>query len=164
MDACFIGETMLENLPRPAVVGATRIGGVNYNEARIRTVIEAVVTLATSPAGFSASQVSAEVRARSGQPESDYSPRQAAYDIKKLRGKGLIQKCGNSRRYAAIPEGLRAMAALVILRDKVIRPLLAASGKLIARPKLQNQTRIDRLYESLRDTMRLLFIDLGLTA
>jgi hypothetical protein len=113
MDACFIGETMLENLPRPAVVGATRVGGVNYNQARIRTVIEAVVTLATSPAGFSASQVSAEVRARSGQPESDYSPRQAAYDIKKLRGKGLIQKCGNSRRYAAIPEGLRAMAALV---------------------------------------------------
>jgi hypothetical protein len=56
------------------------------------------------------------------------------------------------------------MVALVVLRDKVIRPLLAASGKLPPRPKLQNQTRVDRRYENLRDTMRLLFMDLGLVA
>ena len=43
IDACFIGENLLETLPTPSVVGATRVGGVNYNQARIRTVIEAVV-------------------------------------------------------------------------------------------------------------------------
>jgi len=52
----------------------------------------------------------------------------------------------------------------VVLRDRVIRPLLAASGKLVPRPKLQNQTRVDRRYENLRDTTRLLFVDLGLVA
>ena len=56
------------------------------------------------------------------------------------------------------------MVALVVLRDKLIRPLLAASRKPIPRPKLQNQTRIDRRYETLRDMIRLLFIDLGLAA
>jgi hypothetical protein len=55
------------------------------------------------------------------------------------------------------------MVALVVLRD-LIRPLLAATGKLTPRPKLQNQTRVDRHYENLRDTMRLLFVDLGLVA
>ena len=40
------------------------------------------------------------------------------------------------------------MVALVVLRDKVIRPLLAASGKPTPRPKLQNQTRVDRRYET----------------
>jgi hypothetical protein len=56
------------------------------------------------------------------------------------------------------------MVALVVLRDNVIRPLLAASGKPIPRPKLQNQIRIDRRYENLRDTVRLLSMDLGLVA
>jgi hypothetical protein len=44
------------------------------------------------------------------------------------------------------------MVALGVLRDQVIRPLLAASGKLTPRPKLPNQTRVDRRYENLRDT------------
>ena len=83
-------------------------------------MIEAVVALATSPAGFSSSELTAQVRALSGQSESEYSARRAAYDIKKLRGKGMLQKVGNSRRYEVVPEGLRAMVALVVLRHRVI--------------------------------------------
>jgi hypothetical protein len=104
IDACCIGENRLENLPRPGVVGATRVGGIHYSQARMRTVIEAMVALATSPTGFSASELAAQVRERSGQSESEYGPRQAAYDIKKLRGKELVQKRGNSRRYEPLPE------------------------------------------------------------
>ena len=47
IDACFVGESVLQNLPSPTTVGATRVGGINYNQARMRTVIEAVVALAT---------------------------------------------------------------------------------------------------------------------
>ena len=44
----------------------------------------------------------------SGQPESEYGARRAAYDIKKLRAKGLVSKRSEkSRRYETIPEGLR---------------------------------------------------------
>jgi hypothetical protein len=93
----------------------------------MRTVIEAVVELAPSPTGFSASELAAQVRERSGQPESEYGPRQAAYDIQKLRGKELVQKRGHSRRYEPLPEGLRAMVALVVLGDKVICSPPAAS-------------------------------------
>lgn len=63
IDACFIGENLLENLPCPTIVGATRVGGINYNQARMRTVIEAVVALATVPTGFSASELAVQVRA-----------------------------------------------------------------------------------------------------
>jgi len=99
IDACFIGENLLENLPRPTVVRATTgVGGIHYHQARMRTVIEAMVALATSPTGFSTSELAAEVCERSGPPESPYGP-QAAYDIQKLRGKQLAQKRGTSRRY-----------------------------------------------------------------
>jgi hypothetical protein len=56
------------------------------------------------------------------------------------------------------------MMALLVISEEVIRPLVAASGNTVPRTKLKNQTRVDRRYETLRDTMRLLFLNLGLVA
>jgi hypothetical protein len=46
------------------------VGGINYDEARMRKVIEAVVALATSPTGFSASELAVQVRALSDEAGS----------------------------------------------------------------------------------------------
>ena len=73
----------------------------------------------------------------SGEAESAYGPRRAAYDLQKLRGKGMVRKIATSRRYEPERDGLRAMTALVILREKVIRPLLAVSQ----RPRATNQNQ-----------------------
>jgi hypothetical protein len=79
--------------------------------------------------GFTASDEARQIHSMSGQPESEYGPRRAAYDIKKLRAKGMVSKIGKSRRYEPVPEGLRSLAAVLVLREKIIRPLLAASGQ-----------------------------------
>lgn len=88
----------------------------------------------------------------------------AAYDIKKLRGKDMVRKIGASRRYEPLHEGLRAMTALVVLREKVIRPLLAASTRPEPHAKRSNPASIDQHYENLRASMRGLFIELGVAA
>jgi hypothetical protein len=41
----------------------------------------------------------------SGESDSAYGARRAAYDIKKLRGKGMVLKIGASRRYEPLPKG-----------------------------------------------------------
>jgi hypothetical protein len=68
-----------------------------------------------------------QMRALSRQDESDYGARRVAYDLKKLRGKQIVCRIAKTLRYEPIPHGLRTMVALVVLRDKVIKPLLAAS-------------------------------------
>ena len=100
----------------------------------------------------------------SGETASHYGVRRAAYDIKKLRGKDMVHKIGASRRYEPLHQGLRALAALVVLREKVIRPLLAASPRPQPHPKLSHPTPIDRHYENLRVGMHGLFIELGVAA
>jgi hypothetical protein len=79
----------------------------------------------------------------SGQPESEYGPRRAAYDIKKLRAKGIVSKIGKSRRYESVLE--------------VIHPAGVARYTCPSNP-------IDQHYESLRDRMHELFTDLGIAA
>jgi hypothetical protein len=56
------------------------------------------------------------------------------------------------------------LTALVVLREKVIRPLLAASTRPEPHSKLSNPTPIDQLYENLRAGMRGLFTELGVAA
>jgi hypothetical protein len=63
----------------------------------------------------------------SNQIESEYGARRAAYDLKKLQGKQIVRRIGQTRRYESMPKGLKAMTALVVLRDKAIKPLLAAT-------------------------------------
>jgi len=164
VDACFIGDEMLERLPEASVVGKTRVGGVDFNRLRMRRAIQAVVALSTSPKGFTAGEIADKVRSLGGLPESAYGPRQAAYDMKKLRGKQMVQRKSRSRRYEALPDGLRAMAALVVLRDDVIKPLLAGQCTLKLGRRPSKTAPIDAHYAALQHGMRDLFRELGIAA
>jgi hypothetical protein len=164
VEACFIADESWEQLPEPSVVGHTRVGGVDCNRSRMRLAIQAVLALSTSPKGFTASEVAKEARRLGGLPEHDYSPRPAAYDIRKLRGKQAVQKQPHSHRYEALPEGLRAMAALTLLRDKVIRPLLAAHCRPRRGRPPKNRTPIDIHYHAIQREMRGLLKELGIAA
>jgi hypothetical protein len=64
----------------------------------------------------------------------------------------------------AEPDGLRAMTALVVLREKVIRPLLASSQQPESQTKPNHPTSVDHHYEHLRVGMRDLFTALGMVA
>jgi hypothetical protein len=164
MDACFVSDETLETLPLPAKVGQTKVGGIDFNKPRMRQVAEAILALSTAPEGFTASVLAERVREISGQAEADYGPRRAAYDLKKLRAKSMVRKIGTSRRYEPISEGLRAITALVVLREKVIRPLLAASQRPESKTNLNHPTPVDQHYDHLRHGMQGLFTALGLVA
>ena len=164
INACFVSDEALEKLPQPAQIGQTNVGGIDLNKPRMRRVAEAVLALSASPAGFTASDLARQIHCVSGQPESEYGPRRAAYDIKKLRAKDMVNRIGNSRRYQTVPQGIRSLTALLVLREKIIRPLLAASGQPEPTAKPAHPTPIDHHYESLRAGMRGLFTELGIAA
>lgn len=164
MDQYFIADQMLEQLPAPAQVGKTRVGGIDLNKARMRSVAEALIALSSSPRGFSASELARQVRILSQQTDSDYTARHAAYDIKKLRSKQIVRLIENSRRYEPLAKGLKAMAALLVLRNKAIKPLLAAAQDLHKPRGAQNPRPIDQHYDAIRLAMRGVFQELGLAA
>jgi hypothetical protein len=161
-DTSFLPDGILDRLPLPAQLGATRTGGIDLNKPRIRAALQAALALAAAPRGFTVAEFTAKVQAMTGQ--DGYTTRQAAYDIRKLRGKDLAVRHGRSRRYHVPPPAARTIAALLALRDHVIGPILAGvrSPRMGRKPAIW--TSIDRRYESLRVGMQELFRDLGITA
>ena len=70
--------------------------------------------------------------------QAGYTTRQAAYDLRKLRGKQLIDKPSRTRRYHVPPHAARTISALLTLRDHVIAPILAgsAASRMGRKPKI----------------------------
>jgi hypothetical protein len=162
IDVACINPAQLDSLSAPSQVGQTRVGGVDITKPRTRAVMEAVMSLAAAPHGFSVSDVAAKVQAITRAANPNYTPRQAAYDLKKLRGKDWVRKRGTSRRYETVPDGLQAMAALFVLREKVIKPVLAGAGKPKNGRPLKHPNPIDAHYTALQTEMRQLFQTIGI--
>jgi hypothetical protein len=79
-----------------------------------------------------------------------------------LRGKRLIDKPGRSCRYLVPAAAIRAINAILTLREKVIAPLVAGARDDNNHTP-SDCTRIDRDYQTLRADLRVLFHDLGIT-
>jgi hypothetical protein len=94
----------------------------------------------------------------------NYGARRAAYDLKKLRGKNLLTRIAKSQRYRIPAEAIRTIAALVILREKDLRPILAGVAKTTPPRKSNNRTLIDDYSETIRQDMFTLFDDLRVAA
>jgi hypothetical protein len=159
-DISFLPDGSLDELPLPSRIGATRTGGIDLNKPRIRAALAAALALAAAPHGFTVAQFTA--KAQHLNTHAGYTIRQGAYDLRKLRGKGLAVKPGRTRRYHIPPEAARTIAALLALRDQVIAPILAGVRTPRRGRKPAHWTRIDRDYETLRIGMQTLFDDLGI--
>ncbi len=126
MDTGFLGDGILDELPTGVRLGATRVGGVDLNKPRMRDALRAALALAPAPNGFTVAEFAAKVHALTGVDHCGYTVRQAGYDLRKLRGKQLVDKTGRTRRYHVGAPAARTIAALLTLRDQVIAPILAA--------------------------------------
>ncbi len=166
MERAFVSDDTLERLPRPAIVGRTRVGGIDIGKPRTRVAL--ALALAAAPAGFTAGELAAKARELGGAALSGYDSRRAAYDLKKMRGKNLVTRIDRSHRYQLLPDGVATITALVVLRDKVLRPLLAAMArpfepirlKMGRKPCFWDRTQDH--YQRLRRQMYALLTDLQL--
>lgn len=153
LDMPWISDETIEELPRPSERGNRRVAGIDLNKPRMRAALEALLSLAASPDGFTAAELASHV---SQQFSSTVTPRQAAYDLGKFRAKGLVQRIPGRTRYQLCADAVRPLAALYVLREKVIHPLLSRDGHLHRGP-LKYQTKIDAQYHRLQREMQQLF-------
>ena len=159
----FLDQGAFERWSEPTQRGTRRLAGIDLNKVRNRHVVDAVVGLATQPDGFTLGELAQNVCARSGWSPRKYSVRQAAYDLAKLSGKKLVQRRHQSRRYLSEPSGVRTMCAYLLVREQVIKPLLAGVNHRLGRPP-KIVAPLDQHYLRLRQEMEATFETLGLTA
>jgi len=164
VDVSFIGSDVVESWSVPSHIGAVRVSGLNINQPRILAVMEAVIALSTKPRGFTSLELAEKVKEKHGNTDLPYSSRQAGYDLKKMRGKKLVVLPKHSHRYEVTPDGLRMIVAFMVLREKVMLPLLSNACKRKSGPKPKNRVPIDYHYDNIQTEMQSIFKHIGIAA
>lgn len=154
LDHGMLDMGCFEAMRKPSLRGLRRLAGIDLDNARMRHAVEALISLAPKPEGFTRTDLVNKVKERSG--GHGYTKRQASYDMSKLRGKGVILKVPKSRRYRIVDRKLQQLATLHTVREKVLKPLHAKAGRGIRQP-IHFQTPEDQCLERLRSEMCELF-------
>lgn len=158
----FLDNGILDTISQPTQRGARRLAGIDLQKPRMRTICEAALALAASPGGFNARELAEKTGTIMN--NKGYTARQAAYDMNKLRGKSVIVPIQKTRRYRLSTEGVRILAGLLILREKVIKPLLSGICQKSVGRSPKNMQPIDTKYDTIRNDMFSLLVELHLVA
>ena len=143
---CLFNDDSFEQLTSPTRKGKQRLAGVDINKKRTIAVMETVLALGINPKGYTAKQISEMVKERlDNKQEKDYTPAKAAYDIRKLRAKGLVVKIGKSRRYKTTKKGMETIIAVLVLTQKTIPTVLSAINKETLSDSPQQIHNIDNI-------------------
>jgi hypothetical protein len=165
VDAGFVTDQTLDELPRPCQLGRTKVGGVDLDQPRMRAALAAVLALAAAPRGFTVAELTAKVQAMTGLTETGSTIRQAAYDLRKLRGKHPASPTRASLGVTwSRPQPPARSRPCPPCATRVIGPILAGVRSPRLGRKPAHWTAIDRDYETLRIGMQALFYDLGIAA
>ena len=149
----FINKGEWDQLSEPTQKGKKRLAGIDLNKPRCRNVMKAVLGLCTKHDGFTSKEVVNKYLQISGISQQDYKPRQASYDLRKLKAKGLLKMEKNSRKYRITAKGVAIIAATIVIREKMFEPILEGVKKKKMAEAPRNLSKIDRIYISLRDNI-----------
>jgi hypothetical protein len=97
--------------------------GLRFGEARVMALLGALVGFCHLVAGFCNRQVVERVAALGAAP---YTPRQATYDLRRLKRKGLIVKLAHTHRYQLTSLGRRVAVLFTKTYGRVLAPGLSA--------------------------------------
>ena len=147
----FLDRGELRSLAQPTITEkGKRTPGLKLDHPRQLAVMQAVISFSNMLAGqFTTKDLYPRVLCNLGCTSEQYKLSSLRYELSKLRGKGLVEKIPNSRRYQLTGQGYRLCVIYLKLFQKLYAPLLGG----ILHPQaadaafaLERTSALDRLY------------------
>jgi hypothetical protein len=152
----------LAALARPVVVGRRRVPGLRLEDDRVIRLLEGLVHPGTFVADWTTREVHARLLTRHRLTADDYRLGQLRYDLGKLRGHGLVDRIGTSRRYRLTARGLKLGVLLVKLRTRLLGPLVSLAAAPAARRSSRHPSAVEDAFRQVDVALTHLCDTLGL--
>jgi len=122
---------LLQRLALPITVGAVRYPGLKIHDTRIIRLLEVLLHGGSHLGGWTAKHIHHAVTTSFYLSESAYGLNQLRYDLRKLKGHGLLQRDGSRYAYRLTPKRGPRGAALSVLPQTALR---SAGQQLLPSP------------------------------
>jgi hypothetical protein len=115
--------SLLQRLALPITVGAVRYPGIKIHEPRLIRLLEVLLHGGTQLGGWTAKQIHHAVITTFDLSESSYRLNQLRYDLRKLKGHGLLQRDGSRYAYRLSSKGVRVALLFLFFHKRLCGPL-----------------------------------------
>jgi hypothetical protein len=110
-------------LPVASQTGKSKIPGIKIHDTRMMRVMEVLLHGGSQLNGWRTVQIWEAVRSAFGLSPETYTLNQLRYDLRKMKGHGLLERVGRQYAYRFTDEGIRVAALFILLHKRICGPL-----------------------------------------
>jgi hypothetical protein len=128
---------LLQRLALPITIGAVRYPGIKIHDPRVIRLLEVLLHGGSHVGGWTAKHIHHAVLTTFHLSDSAYRLNQLRYDLRKLKGHGLLQRDGSRYAYRLTPKGVQVALLFLFFHKRLCGPL--ANSRFHHRPNPQHQ-------------------------
>jgi len=114
---------LLQRIALPITVGAVRYPGIRIQDPRVIRLLEILLHGGTHVGGWTTNQIHQAVLTTFHLSEKRYGVNQLRYDLRKLKGHGLLQRDGSRYAYRLTPKGVQVALLFLFFHKRLCGPL-----------------------------------------
>ena len=114
---------LFQRLALPIQCGRSKIPGIKIQDTRIMRLMEVLLHGGSQLAGWRTAQIHESIRAAFGVSAEAYTLTQLRYDMRKMKGHGLVERDGRRYCYRLTDKGKRVAAMFVLFHQRICGPL-----------------------------------------
>jgi len=137
---------LLQRLAMPVTIGTVRYPGIKIHEPRIIRLMEVLLHGGTTVGGWTAKQIHQAVLTTFELSAKTYSLNQLRYDLRKLKGHGLLQRDGRRYAYRLSAKGLQVALLFLLFHKRLCGPLANSRFHHKPDPASQPNSKLEAAY------------------
>ena len=114
---------LLQRIALPITVGAVRYPGIRIQDPRVIRLLEILLHGRTHVGGWTTNQIHQAVLTTFHLSDKRYGVNQLRYDLRKLKGHGLLQRDGSRYAYRLTPKGVQVALLFLFFHKRLCGPL-----------------------------------------
>jgi hypothetical protein len=138
---------LLRRIALPVANGKVRTPGIRIQDVRISRLLEVLLHAGTDMGGWSSKQIHAVVLDRFGLSQQRYPLNSLRYDLRKLKGHGLLERPAGRYAYRLTGKGQRVAILFLLFHQRLCGPV--AGSQFQHRPDESHrprQSKLERAY------------------
>jgi len=137
---------LLQRLALPVTIGTVRYPGIKIHEPRILRLMEVLLHGGTTVGGWTAKQIHQAVLTTFELSAKTYGPNQLRYDLRKLKGHGLLERDGRRYAYRLSTKGLQVALLFLFFHKRLCGPLANSRFHHKPDPKHCPKSKLEAAY------------------
>jgi hypothetical protein len=137
---------LLQRLALPVTIGTVRYPGIKIHESRIIRLMEVLLHGGTTVGGWTAKQIHQAVLTTFELSAKTYGLNQLRYDLRKLKGHGLLERDGRRYAYRFTSKGLQVALLFLFFHKRLCGPLANSRFHHKPDPACQPNSKLEAAY------------------